>query len=284
MSLLKQIMATLNSDMFRPKCLRQRLLIKPALNFWKMIYNAFTAAGGPMLTLYVILPLLYKSKKFQLPFQFWYPYNTKISPFYEITYLHQVIGLFYSLIAIYNIDMLIAALMIVIGAQCDILSDELRNFKKSSIISSIIHHQEILIFASNCNKFINFILLGQFFASSVILSLVLYRLALDKRLDIKLLTHLLVVVFYTIQIFTYCWFGNEVEVKSNQIPFSVYESDWTNYSLKEKKDVMILILRSQKPIKLSAFNLFYLSLETYIKILRSSWTYLAVLRSINNLE
>ncbi|RZC34872.1 7tm 6 domain containing protein, partial [Asbolus verrucosus] len=185
------------------------------------------------------------SKKFQLPLQFWYPYNTKSSPFYEITYLHQAISLFYTVMAIYNIDMLIAALMIFIGAQCDILSDKLRNFESNSLITSIKHHQEILI--------------------SVILSLVLYRLALDKILDIKLFTNLIIVVFYMIQIFTYCWFGNEVEVKSNQIPHSIYESDWTRHSLREKKNIMMLLLKSKKPIKLSAYNLFYLSLETFIK-------------------
>ncbi|RZC36188.1 7tm 6 domain containing protein [Asbolus verrucosus] len=246
MTLLKQLVTTLNNGRFQPKCLRQRLLIEPALNFWKMVYNAFTASGGPVISLWVLLPLLNKSR--ELPLSFWYPYNTKTSLVYEMTYLHQVVSIFYTLIAVYNIDMLIAALMVFIGAQCDILSDNLRSLQANTaasfnkkLINSIKHHQEILSFAKNCNQFFNVTLLGQFLASSVILSLILYRLALDKNVDIKFCAHVVLVAFYMIQIFTYCWFGNEVEIKSNQIPYSIFESEWTHYALIGKEDMMTFI-------------------------------------------
>ncbi|RZC36477.1 7tm 6 domain containing protein [Asbolus verrucosus] len=188
MRLLKQILKTLNDDLFQPKSLRQRQLIAPALNFWKMVYNAFTAAGAPVITLWVFRPLLNKSNEFQLPINVWYPFNTKTSPFYEIAFFHQIISVFYTVIFVYNADMLIAALMVYIGAQCDILSDDLSNLQEKSVISfnkqlanSIKHHKQILIFAENCNTFFNLILLGQFLASSIIISLILYRVALILR-------------------------------------------------------------------------------------------------------
>ncbi|RZC39102.1 7tm 6 domain containing protein, partial [Asbolus verrucosus] len=263
--------------MFQPKFLGQRLLIKRSLDFWKIIYNTFTAAGGPVIILWVLLPLMNKSK--QLPLSFWYPYDTKNSPLFEITCLHQIMSFFFSVIAIFNIDMLVAALMVFIGTQCDILCDDLRNLHDNitasfseNLIKSIKHHQEILIFAERCNEYISFILLGQFLASSVILSFILYGLALvnvkvlfDDSLDVRFFAHVVLVVFYMIQIFTYCWFGNEVEVKSNKIPYSIFESDWTRHSLTNKQNMMMLIVKSQKPIRLSAYNLFYLSLEIYIK-------------------
>ncbi|RZC42780.1 7tm 6 domain containing protein, partial [Asbolus verrucosus] len=232
-----------------------------------------------MSILWVLLPLMNKSKQFQLPLPFWYPYDKKASPFYEITYVHQIISFFYTVIAVYNIDMLTSALMVFIGAQCDILCDDLRNLhgNRSNIFSenlkkSIKHHQEILIFAKSCNKYFSFILLGQFLASSVILSFTLYLLALDHNMDVRFFVHVVLVAFYMIQIFTYCWFGNEVEIKSNQIPHSIFESDWTRHSLKIKKDMMMLIVKSQKPIKLSALNLFYLSLDVYIKVKFINWS------------
>ncbi|RZB39714.1 7tm 6 domain containing protein, partial [Asbolus verrucosus] len=126
---------------------------------------------------------------------------------------------FYSVIFLYNVDMLIASLMVFIGAQCDILCDNLRNLRgnttasfKKKLKQFIKHHKEILKFAENCNKFFSFILLGQFLASSTLLSLTLYRLALDENFNVKFLAHIVLVVFYMIQIFTYCWFGNEVEL------------------------------------------------------------------------
>ncbi|RZC38783.1 7tm 6 domain containing protein [Asbolus verrucosus] len=200
MKMLKQLMTTLNSDIFQPKTLKQKCLVEPALNFWRIIYNAFTTIGGPVITLWLFLPLLSKNKQFQLPINVWYPYNTKTSLFYKITYIHQIFSVFYTVIFVYNADMLIAALMVYVGAQCDILCDDLRSlqddqadnfFKK--LINSIQHHEEIL--------------------RSVIISLILYRLALNKHLDIKFVAHIILVTFYMLQIFTYCWFGNEVIVK-----------------------------------------------------------------------
>ncbi|RZC37966.1 7tm 6 domain containing protein, partial [Asbolus verrucosus] len=229
MRLLKQIMTTLNSDVFQPKNFRQRQLIAPALDFWKMVYNVFTAAGGPTVVLWLIAPLLIRTKEFQLPFKIWYPYNTKVSPLYEITYCHQTLAYVYTAISVYNADMLIAALMVFIGAQCDILSDDLRNLRDNTVVSfnkklrnCIRHHQLIL-------------------------------------------TYIVTITFYLIQISTYCWFGNEAKVKSNQISHAVFESDWIHQPLERKKNILMIIIRSQKPIRLSAFNLFYLSLDIYIQ-------------------
>ncbi|RZC35067.1 7tm 6 domain containing protein [Asbolus verrucosus] len=148
--LLKQLMATLNSDVFQPKTSQQKILVKPALQFWKIVYNVFLISGGPITCLWVFLPIL-RSKRYKLPVPVWYPFNTKISPCFEITYCYQIVNVFYLVIAICNIDMLISALMVYIGAQCDILSDSLRNLRdkeavnfNSKLIDFIKHHKEIL--------------------------------------------------------------------------------------------------------------------------------------------
>ncbi|RZC35216.1 7tm 6 domain containing protein, partial [Asbolus verrucosus] len=220
MDLLKKLMATLDSDIFQPKSLNQRMLIASALNNWKIIYNVFSIAGRPARCLWIILPVLDGSKDFQLPMVVWYPYDIKSSPVYEITYLHQVISICFILIAAYNIDMFISALMMYVGAQCDILCDNLRNLNETNsgnfnktVIDLIKHHKKILSFAKNSNNFFNFILLAQFFASTLLIALVIFRLVLMSSTNTRFYTFSFVVVFIMVQIFTYCWFGNEVEVK-----------------------------------------------------------------------
>jgi hypothetical protein len=85
--------------------------------------------------------------------------------------------------------------------------------------------------------------------------------------------------------------------QSSQIPYSAFESDWTGIPIEAKKNLLIFIMRSQKPIKMSAINLFSLSLSTFttvsledfftqksrffLQILRTSWSYFAVLRQVN---
>ncbi|RZC40485.1 hypothetical protein BDFB_015191, partial [Asbolus verrucosus] len=85
-------MITLNSDSFQPKNVRQIMLVQPALKFWKMIYNTLLSAVGPAVFLWVIFPILSgEVKTYGLPFVAWYPYNYKASPYYELTYLHQIV-------------------------------------------------------------------------------------------------------------------------------------------------------------------------------------------------
>ncbi|RZC34115.1 7tm 6 domain containing protein, partial [Asbolus verrucosus] len=173
----------------------------------------------------------------------------------------------------YNIDMLVSALMMFLGAQCDILCDDLRNLGSVSsdfnkeIKRCVRHHKEILRFAESCNKFFNFMMLGQFFTSAVCLAMALFRLALVTPSSFQFYTLLCSIASMIVQIFTYCWFGNEVETKSNQIAYAAFKSDWTKQSSEVKKILIIFTIRTQKPIKLSTFNLFYLSLSTFMTVL-----------------
>ncbi|RZC33563.1 7tm 6 domain containing protein, partial [Asbolus verrucosus] len=120
--ILKQLMVTLKSDYFKVRTIRQRELIQPALSIWKTTYVTFWILVNTTIVLWAILPLFNKEK--DLPFKALFPYDTTASPIYEITYLHQVIGIFLCAMASLNIDIFMAALMMIVGAQCDLLCDD----------------------------------------------------------------------------------------------------------------------------------------------------------------
>ncbi|RZB40796.1 7tm 6 domain containing protein [Asbolus verrucosus] len=124
-------------------------------------------------------------------------------------------------------------------------------------------------------------MLGQFFTSAVCLAMALFRLVLVTPSSFEFYTLLCSMASMIVQIFTYCWFGNEVEIKSDQIAYAAFESDWTKQTLQAKKILIIFTIRTQKPIKLSTFNLFYLSLTTYMAIMRSAVSYFTLMRQLN---
>ncbi|RZC42733.1 7tm 6 domain containing protein, partial [Asbolus verrucosus] len=215
--ILKQLRVTLKSDYFRIRTKRQRELIHPTLSIWKMTYVTFWILVSTTIVSWAILPLFNKGK--DLPFKASYPYDTKASPVYEITYIHQVVGIFLSAMASLNIDTFMAALMMIIGAQCDLLCDDLRNLKNSvvsdfvaSLIECIKRHKEILSFAEESNKFFSMIVLGQFFTSTVTLGLTMFQLSLVDPLSTEGYPLLFYESSLTVQLFLYCWFGNEVEI------------------------------------------------------------------------
>jgi hypothetical protein len=80
------------------------------------------------------------------------------------------------------------------------------------------------------------------------------------------------------QMFQYCWFSNEVHLKSANVPCAAFESDWTDLSLEVKKGLLFFIMRTQKPLHISALNVFHLSLESFVAILKTAWSYYTLLR------
>jgi hypothetical protein len=150
MGILKQLMVTLNSDMFQPKNARQRSLVEPSLKFWKMVYTVFSLMTLNAIFFWTTFPILDGSLKVhRLPFLAWYPYDSRISPFYEVTYVYQITSVCFICIVNLNIDTLIAALNMYIGAQCDILCDELRHLHEFTninkrVIECVLHHRAIL--------------------------------------------------------------------------------------------------------------------------------------------
>ncbi|KAJ3663314.1 hypothetical protein Zmor_007610 [Zophobas morio] len=222
--LLKELMDILGTDLFQPISEKQVELVKPDLKFWKIFYVGYWFVVGTTVLFWCLFPFLNNSvKDKQLPFMAWYPYNAKVSPWYEFTYFYQVATFGYVTPVGTNMDTLMAALMMYIGAQCDILCDKLRNLKilatesdtnvNGVIIHCVQHHRQIIHFAEIFNKFLNMIILGQFCTSTTVITLTMFQLSLVDPWSEEGFSHLFYVSAVTSQIFLYCWFGNQVEVK-----------------------------------------------------------------------
>ncbi|XP_068910432.1 odorant receptor Or1-like [Tenebrio molitor] len=292
MKILKELMVTLSSDMFQPKNDRQVKMIKPSFSFWRVNYVMYWTMSSGAMFFWSVYPILDKSiKEYPLPFLAWYPWNTKASPMYELTYLHQIVALLFIASTAMSVDTLIAALNIYIGAQFDILCDDIKHlFDPDSalisfnqkLISIIKHHKEIVKFAANTNKFANWIILAQFFTSAGTIGITLFQMTAVAPLSSEFFSCIAFTFSMTLEIFIYCWFGNEVEIKSRNVVYTVFKSNWTDASMEVKKNMIFFVMRCQRPVKMSALNLFYLSLDTFMRILRAAWSYFALLNQVSS--
>ncbi|RZB40716.1 7tm 6 domain containing protein, partial [Asbolus verrucosus] len=291
MKMLKELMITIDSDSFQPKTPEQKNLIQPNLNTWKTVVSSFWIFAVSCMVLWVLFPILDKSvKEYRLPFLAWYPYDTKTSPLYELTYFYQALSLSFIAMANLNTDTLIAALNMYIGAQFDILCDDLRNLRINNetstevdkkLKSCVKHHREILKFVDYANQFYNWLLLVKFFVGGVSLGITMFQMTIVVPFSSEFYSIAGYAQAVSLEVFMYCWFGNEIEVKSSKIPYAVFESDWTSLSPKVQKNMIIFVLRVQRSLRISALGLFNLSLETFVKILRTAWSYFALLRQVN---
>ncbi|RZB39582.1 7tm 6 domain containing protein [Asbolus verrucosus] len=292
MKMLKQLMITVNNDLFQPRNEEQKKMIQPTILAWKMTVWSFGILAIACLFLWSFFPILDKTYKvYRLPFLAWYPYNYKTSPQYEFTYIYQVMAIHFIAAVNVNIDGLIAALNMFIAAQFDILCDDLRNLHQNEeedsaevnkkLTTCVNHHREILKFADHTNEFYNWLLFVQFFVGGISIGLAMFELTVVVPFSSEFYSHVSYANAIIVEVFMYCWFGNDIQFKSSKLPYAVFESNWTGLSESVKKNLIIFVLRLQRSLQISAFGLFYLNLETFVRILRTSWSYFALLRQVN---
>lgn len=82
------------------------------------------------------------------------------------------------------------------------------------------------------------------------------------------------------QVILYCWYGNEIMFESGGIVEACYMSNWQEADPKYKKVLIIMMERSKRVIFLTAGKFFILSLTTLVMIVKSSYSYFAVLQRL----
>lgn len=153
MVVLKQLLKILDTEMFQPKNFTQIHEIEANIYAWKIIYKSFWYSCFGVNMFWAVYPLFDETDR-RLPFLAWYPYDTRISPMYEITYVHQILSVCFITTIHVNVDALAAALNVFNSSQFDILEDNLRNLHKlnrngvvdigQNLVYCIKHHKHIL--------------------------------------------------------------------------------------------------------------------------------------------
>lgn len=95
----------------------------------------------------------------------------------------------------------------------------------------------------------------------------------------RLLTYLPIM---TLQILMPCFNGSELSISSEKLLTTLFSSNWVGQSKDFKLALKIFMENSKKPMKVSAFHIFELGLENFLKIINSAFSLYAVLKNIKN--
>nr|QXE93268.1 odorant receptor 42 [Eucryptorrhynchus brandti] len=138
-------------------------------------------------------------------------------------------------------------------------------------------------------KLFSYGVLGQFFSSIIVICFTLFHLispSMDEESDplarYSYLTSCLAYLMCMLaEVSIYCIYGQGVLTESSDINQATYLSNWYVSNIHAKKDLIMLRERAKRPIILTAGGLFPLTLETLVKIFKTSYSFLAVLRQRN---
>ncbi|EZA52554.1 ObirOr5-P1 [Ooceraea biroi] len=127
---------------------------------------------------------------------------------------------------------------------------------------------------------ISFILLTQLFISSILLCIMGFQLILSLKVnDIVMTTKSFSVLSaFLSQLTLYSFIGDYLKSQMEEIGLSIYRSSWYDYPRKLTRNMIFVLMRTESPIALQAGNFIMINLSTYMSILKTSASYLSVLR------
>ncbi|XP_060522986.1 odorant receptor 67a-like [Cylas formicarius] len=210
--------------------------------------------------------------------------------YYVVVYLVEITSIAIGAWMNSTIDILFIILATVGTAQFAILGDRIRavtsgtNYRdglvERRLKRCVAHHHELLKLVDLIeNTFSNGIFV-QFFCSVVVICLTGFQMIVISLRSTQFLS--LVVYFSTMmcQLIIYCWYGQLLMDKSNEITRACYEVVWNETDLATQKLLLIIMERAKKVSALRAARFFTLKLSTLMMILRSSYSYFAVLQRL----
>lgn len=87
-----------------------------------------------------------------------------------------------------------------------------------------------------------------------------------------------VICSFMFQLTVYSFVGDYLKCQMEEVGYSIYESGWYVLPTRLTRNLMFIIMRAQSPVKLQAGNFIVVNLTTYMSILKTSISYLSVLR------
>ncbi|XP_025987227.1 odorant receptor 82a-like [Solenopsis invicta] len=183
-------------------------------------------------------------------------------------------------------DSLFFAIVLHICGQMELLKTE---FNKYGIIDKDIsdnfsilasRHHYLMENAKLLTDVISSVLLVQLVFSCLIISFIGFQFILALKVNdaVMIIKSVAVLTSLTLQLFFYSFVGDYLKCQMEDIADSIYTSNWYRLPTKLMRNVLFVMVRSQQPVQLLAGNFFLVNMKTFMNILKSSLSYLSVLR------
>ncbi|XP_072760022.1 uncharacterized protein [Anoplolepis gracilipes] len=141
-------------------------------------------------------------------------------------------------------------------------------------------HIYLIRMARELANMINFVLLIQLFFISILLCIMGFQFLIALKVkDTGMMTQSLMVqsAFLT-QLMMYSFIGHYLKSQMEEIALSIYQTTWYEFPAKITKNLLFILMQSDSPVSFQAGNFITVNLSTLVSILKTSFSYLSVLR------
>ncbi|XP_050077972.1 odorant receptor Or1-like [Anopheles maculipalpis] len=163
-------------------------------------------------------------------------------------------------------------------------NNDSRNEVYKELLRCIVFHQEVTGFLRDVLKLFSGPMLAQLYCSVFILCITEFRLITDVNTTTETIRALTYLICLIIQVVQYCYFGNEINYMSQTIHQATAFMNYPAMNIKTRKLLIAFQQLTAKGIHCCAKKIFTieLSMATFVTIIKTSYSYLAVLRSMTD--
>ncbi|KAJ3656615.1 hypothetical protein Zmor_015678 [Zophobas morio] len=288
-----KLVYSMNTEVFRPRNQAQYEILRKEIKMSKIILSLYLLACTLTCISWGVSPLLDRTSDdgIRLPLSGWYPFSTDTSPGFEFVYFYQILSTWINGLGDISMDTCISGTIMFISAQLSVLKDAVETMKptsssdhptiKEALVRNVTHFKTIVQFAEEATFLFTASITGQFVVGVVIVCMSMFQMSLVSVSSFQFFGMFIYQSCVLLEIYLWCFYGNEVIMKSDQLTQSAYMCEWTDASKEFKQNLIIFMTRTQFPLKLYASGYFTLSLETFKAVAKSSWSYFAVLNQVH---
>ncbi|XP_032669924.1 odorant receptor 13a-like [Odontomachus brunneus] len=219
-----------------------------------------------------------------------FPPAAEQSPVYELLVIILFLQGMSSAVIVNVVTGLICTLVFHACGQIEIMCQQLKDISEKMMYygspsfstgTLVNRHNNVITFAKNIEKLFSFISLMQvFFNTLVVCFLGIYLMTSHNESGVALFQGIFGYAVIMAEIFIFCFVGEYLSIKSRSLGDAGYEALWYNMSLSQSKDILFIIMRSQKQLTMTAGGVKDLSLELFTSIMKASCSFMSVLNAM----
>ncbi|XP_035740655.1 odorant receptor 13a-like [Vespa mandarinia] len=221
------------------------------------------------------------------------------SPYFEIAYVYQLTTMINVGLTCVGIDTVGPVMILIACGHLKVIQNKMSSLMeetksinierdydefyiyqnvKIKLDDYINYHGTVLEFCKDIEELANVIFITQLIGSTYNISLVGFKLAGDDPDKYKYTTQVLIAV---IQLFLCNWPPDVLLFETTAVANSTYSTPWYMYPKELKRSIYIIIIRSQRAVRLTAGKFAYLSLETFASMISTAASFFTMIRSMN---
>ncbi|KAL0821157.1 hypothetical protein ABMA28_005776 [Loxostege sticticalis] len=280
---VEQLYLKISKDAKKKEIVRHEIIFVKRLTKFLLVLN-MTLVSVYNFSSLIIMPYHYITTNtvvYHLPYPVLVPFSTEACLPWFVVYIHSITCGYIAVIFSATMDALYYILVTHVCINFMVLHDDFLNLKFKNFVNlteCIQSHQHFIQLSEDLDvifrlpNFIN-VLVG-----SIQICALGFCITVGDWSDMP--GYFIFLSTVLVQLWMTSMFGEKILSSSSSISEAVWNCYWNCTDVKTQKTILLVLMRSQKPQKLTAYLFPVICISSFTKILSNAWSYFSILQSV----